>query len=151
MWLTYETGIGTLIQFIALSLLNLATGANSVVTTCRHDGGDCVSNLIVSMIFYILVVGWFAFVSVLGYAAQDRRSKRLAQVLIIAEFCIAGLAFFNIKHRNGNDWLSLVTSLIDLVLAIWIITLAWRLMRADGGRVVSTQRTRRRPAPRSKS
>jgi hypothetical protein len=147
--LTYETGTGTLVQFIVLSLLNIATGAHSVVTTCQKDGGNCVSNLIVSMIFYMLVVGWFAFVWVLGYAAQDRRSKRLAQALIIAEFCIAMLAFFNIRHRNPGDVISLITSFVDLVLALWIMSLAFRLMRAKGGRVVSSQRTRRRPTPRS--
>lgn len=153
MKLTYETGIATLIQFITLSLLNIATGTNSVVTTCRHSGGDCVSNLIVSMIFFILVAGWFAAVWLLGYMAQERRSRRLAQLLIAAEAFIALIALFNAKHRT--DALSLVTSLIDLILAIWIITLAFRLMRAGGGRVVTgtrtRQRPRRRPIPRSKS
>ena len=37
------------------------------------------------------------------------------------------------------------TSIADLVLAIWIITLAYRLMKAGSGRVVVTkQRARRR-------
>jgi hypothetical protein len=147
---TYETGIGTLIQFIALSLLNLATGAHSVITTCTKDGSNCISNLIVSMILYMLVVAWFAFVWVLGYAAQDRRSRRLAQILIAAEGCIALIALFNLKHHNQGDYLSLVTSIIDLILAVWIVWLAWHLMKARGGRVVSTQRARRRPTPRTK-
>ena len=142
MKLTYETGTATLIQFIALSLLNLANGANSVVTTCTREGSDCVSNLLVSIIFYILAVIWFGFLWVLGFAAQDRRSKRLAQVLIGAELFVVMIAYFNARHHS--DFLSLATSVIDLVLASWVIFLAFRLMRAKGGRVVVRPRRQRR-------
>lgn len=147
--MTYETATATLIQFIVLSLLNIANGVNSVVTTCRQDGGSCISNLLVSMIFYLLVVLWFGFVWILGYAAQERRSKRLAQVLIAAELAIALVAYFNIRHHNHKDFLGVTTSVIDLVLALWVITLAYRLMKAKGGRVVVRQR--RRPQPRKPS
>lgn len=143
MKLTYQTAVATLIQFILLSFLGIANGLNSVVTTCRHDGGDCVSNLLVSLIFFILTALWFAAVWVLGYTAQERRSRRLAQLLIIAELLIAMVAFFNAKHHT--DILSLVTSLIDLCLAIWVISLAFRLMRSKGKRIPSTsQRSRKR-------
>jgi hypothetical protein len=146
MRLTYETAIATLIQFIVLSFLNIATGLNSVVTTC-HSGNDCVSNLVVSIIFYLLATAWFGCVWILGYAAQERRSKRLAQLLIAAEAFIALIAFFNAKHHT--DTLSLITSITDLLLAIWIITLAYRLMKAGGGRVVARggQRARKRRPP----
>ena len=137
MKLTYETAIATFVQFVALSLLNIANGTNSVITTCRSDGSNCVSNLIVSLIFFLLVTGWFAAVWLLGYMAQERRSRRLAQLLIIVEACVALVALFNAKHHT--DALSLATSLIDLALAIWVITLAYRLMRAGGGRVVVTR------------
>jgi len=146
MKLKYETAVATLIQFILLSFLGIANGLNSVVTTCHKDGGDCISNLIVSTIFFILTAVFFAFIWILGYSAQERRSKRLAQLLICAEALIALIAFFNAKHHT--DALSLITSLTDLCLAIWIITLAFRLMRANGGRVVSRQRPRRRPTTR---
>ncbi|MGC1176531.1 MAG: hypothetical protein WA843_00510 [Candidatus Saccharimonadales bacterium] len=144
----YETAVATLVQFITLSLLGIANGVNSVVTTCHGDKGDCVSNLIVSLIFFILTALWFGAVWVLGYAAQERRSKRLAQLLICAEVLIAMAALFNARHHT--DVLSLITSLVDLLLAVWIITLAFRLMRAGGGRVVSRQRgrARRRPTTR---
>ena len=142
MKLTYQTGVATLIQFITLSLLGIANGANSVVTTCRHDGTNCVSNLIVSLIFFILTAAWFGAVWILGYTAQERRSRRLAQLLICAEAFIALIAFFNAKHHN--DILSLATSLLDLVLAVWIITLAFRLMLAGGNRVVPRSRSRSR-------
>ena len=74
----YETAVITLVQFIVLSLLGIANGLNSIVTTCHQNDGDCVSNTIVSLIFFLLTAGWFAFIWVLGYTAQDRRSRRLA-------------------------------------------------------------------------
>jgi purine-cytosine permease-like protein len=140
--LRYETGIATLIQFITLSLLGIGNGANSIVTTCRHDGTDCISNTIVSLIFFILTVGFFAAIWIIGAIAQEKRSKRFAQLLIAAEAFIALIAAFNARHHT--DFLSLLTSLVDLALALWIIILAFRLMRSHGGRVVSRQRPRHR-------
>ena len=143
----YQTGIITFIQFVLLSLLGIANGLNSIVTTCHNTGNDCISNLIVSLIFFILTTAWFAFIWILGYTAQDRRSRRLAQVLIAAEAMIALIAFFNARHHT--DVLSLVTSLIDLVLAVWVIILAFRIIRAKGGRVVAPHAARRRRRPTS--
>jgi drug/metabolite transporter (DMT)-like permease len=145
--LTYQTAVATLIQFITLSFLGIANAMNSIVTTCRHDGHDCISNLIVSIIFFILTALWFGCVWILGTLAQERRSKRLALLLIGAEGIIAMIAYFNARHHT--DALSLATSLIDLALALWIITLAFRLVRAKGERITSgsgQRRRRRRPA-----
>lgn len=149
MKLTYETGTATLIQFLVLGLLNLANGLNSIISTC-HSGKDCVNNALVSAIFYMLAAGWFAALWVIGYLAQERRSKMLARLLIAAEALVALVAFFNAKHHS--DFLSLFTSLVDLVLAVWIITIAFRLMRSGGGRVVSHGRSgRNRPRQRRKT
>lgn len=142
MRLTYKTGTATLIQFIFLSFLNLGNGANSIIANCRHHN-DCVVNVLTSVVFYILVVIWFGSLWVLGYIAQDRRSKRLAQLLICAEALVALVALFNAKHHT--DALGLFTSAVDLVLALWIIILAFRLMRAGNSRVVSRQRPRKPP------
>jgi hypothetical protein len=146
MKLTYETATATLIQFIVLGLLNIANGLDSIVTTCHHAGGDCVGNIFSSLIFYILTVGWFGAVLVVGYAAQERRSKRLAQLLIAAEGFIGLVALFNVKLnlKYHSGFLSLGTSLADLLLAIWIITLAYRLMRAGGKRITPRNRSRKR-------
>jgi len=143
MKLKYQTAIATLIQFVTLTLLNVATGTVSVISTCHDGNGDCVSNLLVSLIFFLLVALWFGFVWVLGYTAQERRSKRLAQILILAEALIALVALFNVKHHT--DPLSLITSVIDLGLSIWVVTLAYRLIKAGGSRIVTKQRPRRRP------
>ncbi|MEK7594174.1 MAG: hypothetical protein AAB436_00865 [Patescibacteria group bacterium] len=142
MKLTHQTAVATLIQFIALSLFGIANGLNSIVTTCHNNGTDCISNLIVSLIFFMLTVGWFACVWILGYTAQERRSKLLAKVLIAVECMILIVAVFNARHHT--DTLSLVTSLTDMALALWVISLAFRLMRSKGKRVVTRQRTRKR-------
>lgn len=141
MKLTYQTGVATLIQFILLSFLGIANGANSVISTCRHDGTDCVSNLIVSIIFFILTAMWFGAIWLIGYTAQDRRHRRLAQLLIAAEAFVALIALFNARHHT--DLLGLFTSLVDLVLAVWIVSLAFRLMRAGDRRVVRGGRSRK--------
>src|SRR5579863_6364107 len=139
MKLTYETATATLIQFIVLGLLNIANSVYSIVTTCRHPGGDCVVNLFSSLIFYIFVTGWFGVVCVLGYLAQDRRSKRWAELRIMAEAGVSLVALFNIKLKikSHRGLLSPVPSLVDVALAVWIISLPFRLMRAGGGRVVA--------------
>ena len=142
MKLTYQTSIATFIQFIALFFLNIGTGAVSVVSKCTDQSGDCISNLLVSLIFFMLITFWFGFIWILGYTAQERRSKKLAQLLIACEILIALVALFNAVHRT--DPLSLATSLIDFGLSIWVIVLAYRLMNAHGGRIVSKQKTQKR-------
>jgi uncharacterized RDD family membrane protein YckC len=138
MKLTYETGIATLIQFIVLSILNIIDAVYSIIDTCTHTGGNCVPNMLTSIVFYILVVAWFGFIVGLGYNAQAKRSKRLCKLLIAAEFIVFIVAGYNIKlgitYHNGP--LTLFTSLIDLIMSVWIISLARRLMKAGNTRVV---------------
>ena len=142
MKLKYETAVATLIQFVVLTILNIATGLDSVIKTWRTDRPNFVSNLIVSLVFFLLMAMWFGFIWILGYAAQERRSKHLARLLIAAEALIALVALFSVKHHNSV--ISLVTSVIDLTLALWIITLAYRLSKADGGRIMPKNRGRQR-------
>jgi len=147
MRLTYETGTATLIQFIVLGLLNIADAIQSVIATCLHSGSSCVGNLLSSAIFYFVIVIWFGIILTLGFAAQQGRNKRLAQLLICAELAVAVVALYNIKldlsYHNG--FLSLITSLVDVLLSIWVISLAFRLMKASGSRVVRRQRRSRDP------
>jgi len=142
MKLTYQTATGTLIQFVVLTFLNIGDQINSAVTACRHDG-DCANNIFLSVALYVLTAGFFGAVWLLGYFAQVNRSKRLAQLLICSEAFIALIAAFNAKHHT--DALSLFTSLVDLVLALWIVTLAFRLMRVSGAGIFNNgQRPRQR-------
>lgn len=142
MKLTYQTAIATLIQFVTLTLLGIPNALVSIISTCHSDNSNCVSNMLVSLIFFLLTAAWFGFVWLLGYAAQERRSKRLAWLLIGAEALTAAVALFNTRH--DTNFLTIITSLLDLLLAIWIMVLAFRLIRAKGGRVVVSQRQRQR-------
>jgi hypothetical protein len=143
MRLTHQTGTATLIQFIVLGLLNIADALQSIISTCNHSGNDCVSNLLSSIIFYFLIVIWFGVVLMLGFTAQQKRSKRLAELLVCAELAVVVVAAYNIKLDHfgfHNGILSLVTSLIDVVLCVWVISVAYRLVKTSGGRVVRRQR-----------
>lgn len=142
MRLTYETGTATIIQLIVLAFLNIANMIYSIVSTCSHPGGDCVGNTLTSIVYYILIVIWFITIAGLGYMAQTKRSRRLTKILILAELAVFVVASYNIRlgieYHNGA--LSSFTSLVDVILAVWIITLAFRLLKAKGGRVVTRRR-----------
>ena len=135
MRMKYETGLVTLIQFIVMSLLSLANSVNSIIVTCVHESGQCIENMIPSIILFILIAAWFGFIWVLGYTVQDRRSRKLTAVLIGAEGATAMVALFSVKHHV--DALSLGTSLVDLVLSLWVLLLAARIFLAGESRVVS--------------
>ena len=141
MKLTYQTGVATLVQFITLTFLGFANGVNSTVTSCRK-GEDCIVDILLAIVFFIITALWFGAVWILGYFAQERRSKHLALLLIGAEGLIVLVAMVNIKGHT--DILSLATSIIDTILALWIAVLAFRLMRSGGGRVVKGGRNRPR-------
>ena len=121
----------------------------SIVDQCHEgDFANCAQGSIISFVYVFLLAGWFGFLSVLGYAAQDQRSHRLAYMLMFAEFMVLAIALFNAKHFPSV--LGLITSLVDAAFAAWIIVLAWRLSRAKGGRITTSSRPRRRPATTKK-
>lgn len=142
MKIRYETGVATLVQLVVLVLLNFVNTVISIFQGCSGSTGDCVSGILLSFIYFLLVAGWFSFLAVLGYAAQDKRSKRLSQVLLGAELFVALIALFDLKHYPNI--MGLIISLTDLVLALWIATIAFRLMRSGGGRIPTKQRAKRR-------
>jgi hypothetical protein len=135
MRLKYETGLVTLIQFIVMSLLSLANSLNSIIVTCIHESGQCIENMIPSIILFILIAAWFGFIWILGYTVQERRDRKFTAVLIGAEGMTALIALFSVKHHI--DALSLVTSLVDLALSGWVLLLAARIFLAGESRVVS--------------
>lgn len=133
----YPVHVIALVHFIAMCFLGIANGAYSIVTTCQQYS-DCLSNALVSVVYWLLIAVWFGFLWILAYTAQEKRSKRLAQLLIACEAFVAFIAFFNARHHP--DVIGLITSIVDIFFALWVILLAFRLMRAKGGRVVSKQR-----------
>jgi cytochrome c biogenesis factor len=149
MRLKYETGTATLIQFIVLGLLNIADALQSIITTCTHSGGDCVGNLLSSIIFYFLIIIWFGIILMIGFGAQHARSKRLARVLVCAELAVIVVAAYNIKLdlKYHNGYLSLITSFVDVVLSAWVIYLTFHLLKASGRRVMKRQRRTKNSKP----
>ena len=143
MRLTYQTSVATFIQFVFVSLFTLASQTVSTVSSCHQNGNDCVGNLAIAIIFYIIVAVMFGAIWLIGYGAQSRRSRRLAQLLIGIEAFLGLLALFSIKlNTHSRSAAGLFASFGMLVLAAWIISLSFRLMRAGSGRVVNRQRRR---------
>jgi hypothetical protein len=134
--LRYETGTATLVPFLVIMLLGFIGGIAGVVSQCKDNGvASCVQDSVVTFAYILILAGWFGFIAMLGYAAQDQRSHRLAKVLILVEALVLMVALFNAKHHP--DVLGLVTSLTDAGLAAWIIVLAFRLNMAKGGRITT--------------
>lgn len=143
MKLTYQTGIATLVQLGVMTVLNVINGFHSSIQQCTtSDTNNCVESIILAMLYFMVLTAWFAFLWILGAAAQDRRSRRMAVVLLGAEGLVILVALFN--ARNHNDILGLITSLTDAALAAWVALLASRIIISGGGRVTASQRSRRR-------
>jgi hypothetical protein len=152
MKLTYETAKATLIQFIVIGVLNIADALQSIITTCLHNGNACVGNLLSSVIYYVLIIIWFGIILALGASAQSLRSKKLARLLICAELAVFVVAGYNIRLNipPKNGYLSLITSLVDVALSVWVMRLAYNLTKAQGGRLVKgRQRKPRKPIKHS--
>jgi uncharacterized membrane protein len=132
----YQTGIATLVQFTAMSALGVISGINSSLGACTKQDGNCSTNVLLSVVFFLLTALFFAAVWVLGSTAQNQRSSLLARALILIELGIVLVALFNIQHRS--NLLNLATSVLDIGLASWIIILAYRLSKSKGARIVRT-------------
>lgn len=133
--LTYQTAIASLIQFITILLLGIPDNIYNIISTCHSDSTSCVSNMIVTIIFYILTAGWFGIILILGYAAQRRRSRQFAVILMGFEFVTLVVAgYFDYPHES--HLINKLTSLIDVILSIWVIYLAFRLFLSGGKRIV---------------
>ena len=144
MKLRYETGTATLVQFLVIMLLGFIGGIAGVISDCKDSGmASCVQDSVVTLAYVLILAGWFGFIAMLGYAAQDQRSHRLAKVLIAVEFMVLAVSLFNAKHFPNV--LGVITSLADAALAAWVIVLAFRLNMAKGGRITApATRPRRR-------
>ena len=143
MRLRYETGVAALIQFVVTIALSFLNGAASIIGGCLHGfTADCVTNGLSSLILIILIAVALGFLLALGYTAQERRSSNLARLLMGFEGFAALIFLFDAKQSPGI--FDRITNFVYLLLAVWVIILAWRLSRAHGGRIVHA-RARRRP------
>lgn len=142
MTLRYQTGTAGFIQLAVVMLLIVLNNLISFLQTCVGDTGNCVPAAFVSIVIIVFAALWFGFLSALGYAAQDKRSRRLATALIIGQAITAVSALMILRLPGG--WLAALSALIVFVVAIWVAVLAFRLRQSKGGRIVAHPRSRRR-------
>lgn len=142
MKLTYQTGVAALIHLAVITAFNILNGVHSSVQQCTNGSSDCVGSIITSMLYFMLITFWFTFLWILAAAAQDRRSRKLAFVLMVCEGLVLMVSLFNAQHHN--NFLGLLTSVVDGALAAWVGWLAFRIFIHGGGRVTSSARSRRR-------
>jgi hypothetical protein len=156
MKLRYETGLAAMMQLLVVTVLSFFAELYNMVSDCSEatSSFNCVTDVGIDLIYVILVAAWFGFVSALAYAAQDKRDRRLAYMLIAAEVMVLVVALF-FNARRYSNLVGLLTSLVDSAFAIWIIYLAFNLARAKGGRITSRSaaagRPRRRPSVSSQT
>lgn len=143
----YETGAATLIQFAAGTILTIVSGGASVVSGCLHQPGvDCATNTFVTLLLVIFIAGALGVLTIIGYTAQERRSTRLAYILMAIEMGTALIYLFDAAQSTGLT--DRVTNFLSFVLAAWIILVAWRLAQAKGGRIVKSPSHRRHTGKR---
>ncbi|HEU4984148.1 MAG TPA: hypothetical protein VFT58_00795 [Nitrososphaera sp.] len=140
MRLRYQTGTATFIQLATAMFLIVINNVIAFISACTEESSECAITAMFSLVFIIMSGLWFLAVSAIGYGAEDRRSGKLAYVLIIAELMTIAAAFGFFQHPS--NWFSGLSALVIIVLAAWIIVLAWRLSRAKGGRIVHRPRKR---------
>ena len=137
----FQTGLGTLIQLLAISLLSLLDTIINIVSTCHSSSNQCVSNAIPTLIFFIMTVGWFVILAGLGFFVQKKRDRRLTFILL----CMEGLTFlvsgyFNLPRASGIN--SKVTSFIDAALSLWVIFMALNIFIYKNRRIVKGSKPR---------
>lgn len=149
MRLRYNTGQATVVQFIVVMLLGFVTNAISLAGSASRDEGSFATDLLLTVFILILQAFWLGFLCVVGFAAQDKRNRSLALLLIGLEGITFMVALFNARHP-GNP-VALMASLLHMAIAIYVAFMAFNIYRARGKRIVSRPkqavagRPRRRP------
>lgn len=150
MKLRYETGVAAMMQLLVVTVLSFFAELYNMVGDCSEatSSFNCVTDVGIDLVYVVLVAAWFGFISALAYAAQDKRDRRLAYILIAAEAMVLIVALF-FNARRYSNLVGLLTSLADSAFAIWIIYLAFNLVRAKGGRITSRTASSNRPRRRA--
>jgi hypothetical protein len=138
MRIRYETTTATFIQFIIGAGLSFVSGVASIISGCHQTAGaDCVSNAFVSLLLIIFTIFAYGFLLGLGFVAQDRRSSRLAFMLIGVEAFAMLVFLFDAKQSPAA--IDKITNGGSFLIAAWVAWVAWHLARARGGRIVRTR------------
>lgn len=142
MRLHYQTGTATFIQLVVVLFLIVLNNVIAFIQDCFIRDAGCVAPAFVSMVMIVFAGIWLMILSVIGYAAQERRNKRVAYTLMGLQAFTMLIALM--LARLPGNWFAGVSAVIAAVLAGWVIILAFRISRAKGGRIVQRQRPRRR-------
>lgn len=132
--LRYQTGTASFIQLAVVVLLVVINNLLTLIDSCR-SGSECAVTALFSMVFIFMTFLWFFVLSAIGYAAEERRSRNLAYLLIAGQLATMAVAYGFFKHPA--NWFGMLSALIVLILAGWVIVLAWRLSKAKGKRIVA--------------
>lgn len=142
MKLHYQTGTATFIQLAVVLFLIVLNNVIAYVQDCFVQDTGCVATAFVSMVMIVFAGIWLLILSILGYAAQERRNKRIAYTLIGLEAFTLLIALM--LARLPGNWFAGLSAVIAALIAAWVMLLAFRISRAKGGRIVQRQRPRRR-------
>lgn len=134
--LRYGIGPTVFLQAIVMTALN-------IIGVFFATGG-----LQLSIAYVLLIIIWFGFITVLAYAAEQRRSRGLAILLACVEAIVALVALFNLFHFNNA--IGLITSLCDLALALTVLLLAYHLIRRGNARVSKSRVGRASHVPKQR-
>ncbi len=137
--LSHQTAVVSLIQFVTIASLAIPNTIISIISSCHSDSTGCVSNMVASIIFYILTAVWFGLIMIIGFLAQKRRSRQFAVILICFEFFTLGVAGY-IDFPHDPNFLSKATSLLDVILSLWVIYVSIRLIMSGTNRIVSKEK-----------
>ncbi len=132
--LKYETGVAASIQFVIVTVMNFIDGVSGSIHQCTSNRSSCTSNIVLALIYFVVISVCFGILMLAGFAAQDRRSKRISQLLIIGEVLVLLISLYGLTHQNYS-LIGRINSLVDGITALWVSALAFKLMRAKGGRI----------------
>lgn len=132
--LRYQTGVATFVQLAVTVFLVVINNMVALFGECKN-GSDCAVTAVFSMIFIIVTAIWFLLLSAIGYAAEERRSRNFAYLLIAGEIATAGIAFGFYTHPA--NLFGQLSALAVIIIAIRVSFMALRIARSRGGRIVA--------------
>ena len=147
MTLRHQTSAATFTQLAVMTLLVIIGGVKDVASNCEN-ASECVTNSFLWIIIIFMLAGWYVALFALGYFAQEKRSYKLARVLIAGELFTAFVALMFVRHPSS--FYGGFSAFVALIFALATTVFAYRIYKARGSRITTKQhkqspRPRRRP------
>lgn len=132
----------TFTQAAIVIILTAINGIFSGLSSCLgQDKADCTTNSVLAVVLVVLAIIWFGFLSALSYAAWIRRTTALIVIFILLEIITTGVSAFDLKHYDNV--VGLITSLINLLVGLWVLFMSVHLFRLRGTSPAPVQGRRR--------